>query len=220
MKNWLSRMDYKYGRKAPQRLMLLIAGAQMVVWLATWLLQVPLLAFLDLNRPALLHGQVWRLVSFLFVPVSLNPNPLFFALSVYMIYWIGSSLENAWGSFKFDVYLLLGMAGSWVACLLTGAASAMGIYYSMFFAFAYLYPEMQILLFFIIPVKVKWLGLFAGVMYVINILFSGSLMTSLALLVGVVNFLVFFGGDGWNSLRRELEQRRRRREWQNQWRNS
>lgn len=213
-------MDYKYGRKAPQRLMLLIVGAQMVVWLATWLLQVPLLAFLDLNRPALLHGQVWRLVSFLFVPVSLNPNPLFFALSVYMIYWIGSSLENAWGSFKFDVYLLLGMAGSWVACLLTGAASAMGIYYSMFFAFAYLYPEMQILLFFIIPVKVKWLGLFAGVMYVINILFSGSLMTSLALLVGVVNFLVFFGGDGWNSLRRELEQRRRRREWQNQWRNS
>ena len=111
--------------------------------------------------------------------------------------------------------MVLGMA----ACGSDGGASAMGLYYSLFFAFAYLFPDVQLLLFFIIPIKVKWLGVFAGALYALNVLFSGSLMASLALLVGIVNFLIFFGRDGIDRFRREMEQRKRRREWQNQWRN-
>ncbi len=216
--NWLTKMEYKYGRRAPQRLMLLVAGGQIIAWLAMMLFYAPLPLHLVLDRWSLFHGQIWRLITFLFVPVSFTPNPLFFALSVYLIYWIGSSLENAWGSFKFDVYLGLGVLGAWLACLLTGTGSAMSLYYSLFFAFAYLFPEVQLLLFFIIPVKVKWLGAIAGILYLLNIIFAGSLASSLALIVGMLNFLVFFGKGTFLAIKREIEQRRRRREWQNQWR--
>lgn len=216
---WLAKMEYKYGNKAPQRLMVLIAGGQIVVWLGMMLFNQFLPMQLDLFRDPVLHGQIWRLVSFLFVPVNGSANPLFFALAVYLIYWIGNSLENAWGSFKFDAYLAFGVLGGWLACLLTGYSGAMTIWYSFFFAFAYLYPDVQLMLFFIIPVKVKWLGIFAGALYVLNILFSGSLLLSLSMIVGMLNFVLFFARGGIHTLKRNLEQRRRRREWQNQWRN-
>lgn len=217
--NWLSKLEYKYGRKAPRRLMLVIAGGQIVAWLAMMLFYAPLPMHLVLDRWSLLHGQIWRLITFLFVPVSFTANPLFFALAVYLIYWIGSSLENAWGSFKFDVYVGLGVLGAWLACLLTGGSSAMALYYSLFFAFAYLFPDVQLMLFFIIPIKVKWLGAFAAALYLLNILFAGSLHASLAMIVGMLNFIVFFGKGTFTGIKREIEQRKRRREWQNQWRN-
>lgn len=216
--NWLYRMEYKYGRKAPRRLMLGIVGGQIIVWLAMMLFYAPLPLHLALVRGPLFHGQIWRLITYLFVPVSTTWNPLFFALAVYLLYMVGSSLENAWGDFKFDVYLGLGLVGGWIACLLTGGCSAMPLWYSLFFAFAYLFPDVQLLLFFIIPIKVKWLGAFAGALYLLNVIFAGSLSASLAMVVGMLNFIVFFGKDTFLGIKNALEQRKRRQEWQNQWR--
>lgn len=219
--DWLSKLEYRWGRKAPRNLMLVIVGGQIAVWLVVMLAYQDLYYLVQLTRSGLVHGQLWRLVSFVFSPVSMTGNPLFFALALYLIYMIGTSLERAWGSFKFDVYLLLGVVGAWAACLLTGASSAMALYYSLFFAFAYLFPNVQLMLFFFIPVKVKWLGWIAAAMYLLNIaapLVYGDWRTSLALVVGVANFLIFFGRGAVQAVRAEVKNRKRRREWQNQWR--
>ena len=216
--NWLSRMEYKYGRKAPRRLMLLIAGGQIITWLVMLFAYAALPAHMMLARYQIFHGEIWRLISFLFIPVEITPNPLFFALATYLVYWIGSSLENVWGSFKFDVYLGLGILGAWLSCMLVGIGGTSALYYSLFFAFAYLFPDVQLLLFFIIPIKVKWLGALAAVLYVIDIFTSGSLLASLSLIVGLLNFWIFFGKDGFRTAKNSIQQYRRRKEWQKQWR--
>ena len=219
--DWLTKMEQRWGRKAPRNLMLVIAGGQIAVWLVVMLAYQNLYSLIQLTRSGLAAGQVWRLVSVVFSPVSMTVNPLLFALALYLIYMIGTSLERAWGSFKFDMYLVLGMAGAWVACLITGYSDAMALYYSLFLAFAYLFPEVQLLLFFFIPVKVKWLGWIAAAMCLLNIvapLFYGDWRSSVALLVGLANFLLFFGKGTVQALRAEANNRRRRREWQNQWR--
>ena len=139
--DWLTKMEQRWGRKAPRNLMLVIAGGQIAVWLVVMLAYQNLYSLIQLTRSGLAAGQVWRLVSFVFSPVSMTVNPLLFALALYLIYMIGTSLERAWGSFKFDMYLVLGMAGAWVACLITGYSDAMALYYSLFLAFAYLFPD-------------------------------------------------------------------------------
>ena len=217
---WLAKMQYRYGARAPKNLMLAVAGGQIIAWLVIMLAWAPLYNYLQLTREGLIHLQLWRLVSFVFSP-SLTMNPLFFALEVYLIYMIGTALERAWGAFTFDAYFLLGMAGAWAACLLTGASSASALWYSLFFAFAWLYPDMQLLLFFVLPVKVKWLGLAAAALYLLQaaqLLLTLRFTSALALVVGLANFLVFFGPDIWRRLRGEASARRRRREWENQWR--
>ena len=143
--NWLAKMQYRYGRKAPKNLMLVVAGGQIAAWLVIMLVNSNVYYLLQLTRSGLMHLQLWRLVSFVFSP-SLTMNPLFFALEVYLVYWIGTSLERAWGAFTFDVYFLLGMAGAWVSCLLTGWGSSEALFYSLFFAFAWLFPDMQLIL--------------------------------------------------------------------------
>lgn len=217
---WLAKLQYRYGRRAPKNLMLVVAGGQIVAWLAITLFYGGLYEKLQLTRAGLAHLELWRLVTFVFSP-SLTTNPLFFALEVYLIYMIGTSLERAWGAFTFDVYFLIGMAGAWVACLLTGYGSTSSLYYSLFFAFAWLYPDMQLLLFFVLPVKVKWLGWIAGALYLVNLgflLLTFQLAQAAALVVGLAGFLLFFGPGAVGRLRSEAAARRRRREWQNQWR--
>lgn len=218
---WLARMEYRYGARAPKNLMLVVAGGQIAAWLVIMLFYSGLYNWIQLTRAGLLRLELWRLVTFVFCPMDLTTNPLFFALEVYLTFIIGISLERAWGSFKFDVYFLLGMAGAWVGCLLTGYGSVSSLYYSLFFAFAWLFPDHQLLLFFVLPVKVKWLGLAAGALYLLNLallLVTLHFAQAAALVVGLAGFLVFFGPGAAGQLKNRAEARRRRRQWQNQWR--
>lgn len=218
--NWLYKMEYKYGRKAPKNMTLVMVGGQILVWLIVMLAYWPLYDMLVLTRAGLFGGEVWRLLSFLFVP-SLEMNPLLFALEMYIFYLLGSSLERVWGNFKFDVYLVVGILSAWVACLITGGASNVTLYYSIYFAFACLFPDHQFLLFFVLPVKVKWLGLIMGVLYVFQIairLFVGDFWGALAMVIGMANFLLFFGKGLWGDISTNIKAKKRQREWKNQWR--
>lgn len=217
---WLAKLEYRYGRHAPKNLMLVVAGGKIIAWLVVMLLYYQLYGWLLLTRNELLRGEVWRLVTFVFTP-NFTTNPLFFALEVYLIYWVGTSLERAWGAFTFDVYFLLGMAGAWVACLLTGWGSSLPLFYSIFFAFAWLFPNVELLFFFVLPVKVKWLGLAAAALYLYDmaeLVFYGQYGQVLAMLLGFANFFIFFGPDAFHRIKTRAEARRRRREWENQWR--
>lgn len=209
--NWLAKMQYRYGRKAPKNLMLVVAGGQIAAWLVIMLVNSNVYYLLQLTRSGLMHLQLWRLVSFVFSP-SLTMNPLFFALEVYLVYWIGTSLERAWGAFTFDVYFLLGMAGAWVACLLTGWGSSEALFYSLFFAFAWLFPDMQLMLFFVLPVKVKWLGWIAAAILLLQLI-VGSWGVKVNVLLSLVNFALFFGRGAVQQARGEIQAYKRRRQW-------
>ena len=149
----------------------------------------------------MLHGEIWRIITFIFVPNNFSPFALI--LSLYFYYFIGNLLEQQWGTPKFNLYYFSGVVltilTSVIATLATGVSqTVMGTYYvnmSMFLAFAALYPDMQVLLFFIIPIKVKWLAWADAALFAVDILgslfrldFLGALLPVIALL----NFLVFF----------------------------
>lgn len=213
---WLDKLERKYGRFCIPNLMKVVVFGQLAVWLAVMLLDYRVYGLLALSRQELMHLQLWRAVTFIFVP-SLTANPLVLALELYLYYVIGSSLERHWGSFRFNVYYLVGMLGAVAACLITGSAGNSALNLSLFFAFAALYPDMQFLLFFILPVKVKWLGAIAAVMYLLQFL-VGSLPTKVALLFGLANFLLFFGRGTYQGLRAEWVNYKRRKQWKDQWR--
>jgi hypothetical protein len=162
------------------------------------------ISFLGFSPGAiLLHGEVWRLVTFVFVPSSTNVLNL--ALSLYFYYWIGNMLEREWGTPKFNLYYLSGMILSiltgFIVFLLGGNGSIWGTYYinmSMFFAFAVLFPDLQVLLFFIIPIKVKWLAWLDGALFLVDILSSVmrlNVIGAVLPVVAILNFLVFFWTD-------------------------
>ncbi len=198
MKTWLYRMEYKYGRHAIVNLMQTVVIGMALVFVADLLNPtVNLASYLTLDRNAILHGQVWRLVTFLFLPP--DSSLLFIFLSLYFYYWIGGSLESTWGSFKFNIYYLCGVLGAIAACLITGYADNYFLNMSLFFAFAALYPDTQLLLFFVIPVKIKWLAWLDAALFAFSFI-TGGWPTKVALLMSLVNFLLFFGPDFFKKL--------------------
>ncbi len=193
MKNWLYRMEYKYGRKAIPNLIQTIVIGMALVFVADLLNPtVNLSAWLTLDRAAILRGQVWRLFTFLFLPP--NTSLFFIFLSLYFYYWIGGSLESTWGSFKFNIYYLCGALGAIIACLITGYGDNYFLNMSLFFAFAALYPDMQVMLFFVIPIKIKWLAWLDAALFAVSF-FTGGWSVKAALVMSLVNFFLFFGPD-------------------------
>lgn len=152
-----------------------------------------------------LDGEVWRLFTFLCKPPITN---LVFALFFwYMFFLMGSALENTWGAFRYNVYLLVGWAATVaVSFLQPDAYASIGFLQgSVFLAFAYLYPDFEFLLFFILPVKVKWLALLQWIGYAIT-MFTGTAMVQLLVFASVSNFFLFF----WHDIYLRMKSGRRR----------
>ena len=159
------------------------------------------LAFLNFNLSGLLHGEIWRIVTYIFVP---DYGGIFWMLvALYFYYWIGSTLERQWGTVKFNLYyfggVLLTVVGTILASLISGqyGLTVSGTAYinlSMFLAFALLFPDTQVLLFFIIPIKMKWLAIVDGGFFLWGILAAairGSLVGVIVPLFALLNFAVF-----------------------------
>ena len=212
MNNWLYKMERRFGRYGIPNLAKYLALGQLVVWVIVRFFYGDLLGLITLSRSGLMHGQIWRLVTFVFVP-PLTFNPLYLVLDLYFLYFVGTSLENSWGSFRFTLYYLIGMAGAIVSCLLLGTYSSSTLLYSLFFAFACLYPDVEVLLFFILPIKVKWMGIAAAALYLWDFLWAG-MWYKLGMVLGLVNFFLFFGPTLWQN----YQNRKRREAWKNQWR--
>lgn len=146
-----------------------------VLMLLTMRTDANAVSFLYLNGSKVLHGELWRIVTFIFVPTS--SSPFWLAISLYFYYWIGSSLERQWGTARFNLYYWSGVLLTVIATLAASAISGVGysvggtgyVNLSMFLAFAFLFPDTQLLLFFFIPVKIKWLAWLDIAVFVIGI---------------------------------------------------
>ena len=171
------------------------------------------ISFLAFNWGMVLRGEIWRLITFIFVPT--NTSPLWLLLSLYFTYFIGNLLEREWGTPKFNLYYLSGVALTILTGIIShyafGYSTIYGTYYvsmAMFLAFAALYPDMRVILIFI-PIKVKWVALIDIVLFSIDILSSLlrlDFVSALLPIVALLNFLVFF----WTDLTAALGYQRRR----------
>jgi len=151
----------------------------------------------------ILTGQVWRLITWIFIP--LNNNPFFVLISLYFYYFIGSSLESEWGTGKFTIYYTLGILlhlfyGFFMLIVFNRAVLIVPIYLnlSMLFAFASLFPDNVIRLFFFIPLKVKWLAIFTAAIYLYSIIsdmIAGRFAIAFLPIVAFMNFFVVCGSD-------------------------
>ena len=199
----VSRFLYKHPNFGIPRLMLYLIIGNALVYLFTMMDRTGMLAwYLCLAPDRLLKGEIWRLVTFVFVPNT--GRLIFLVIELYFYYLIGSTLERAWGVGKFTVYYLCGMAITVVygilASLITGRSLALtGSYLSlsMFFVYATLWPDNQVLLFFFIPVKVKWLAWFEAAVFLLTMITGRTLLP----LVGLANYFLFCGTSLLASLK-------------------
>lgn len=167
--SWLRKMERKCGKYAIPNLMRYVA----ILYAVGAIIQAvspSLLSMLSMDFGAVLQGQVWRLVTFVIDPPS--SNILLNLLSIYVYYNMGTSLERRWGTFAFNLFFMLGVLFHILAGIITyflfGATISLGMYYlnlSLFFAFVTEFSEVQFLLFFIIPIKAKWLGIIDAIYF-------------------------------------------------------
>ena len=206
----LDRIERKIGRYAPRNLMLVIVIGKAVVWLLETIVAqragVFITDWLYFDKAAILRGEVWRVLTFIFLPDSYSLFTL--ALSLYFYWWIGSSLESVWGSFRFDAYYLCGVVGAIIGGFITGYATNSYLNMSLFLAFAILFPDVQVLLFFFIPVKMKWLGILDAVSLTLTLIF-GSWPIRILVLLSLLNLLLFV----WRIPIDKIHNAYRRRKW-------
>lgn len=207
--NFLNKLERKIGRFAIPNLMFMIIVGQFTVFAASMLFpQLNIQGFLSLDKNAIFEGQVWRLLSFIFIP---PPSGIIFMIfSLYFYYLIGTSLENQWGSFKFNIYYLTGMIGIILASFITGNGTNIFLNYSLFFAFAVFYPEFQVNLFFILPIKIKYLALLDALFFVYSFIIGGWVIR-LSIIASLLNFILFFGGDFIKFIKQQASYQKTRR---------
>lgn len=209
----LDQLERRFGRLALPRMLHWIIGFQVMCFVLTIVNEeFPIWLVHDSNL--IFQGQVWRLVSWLFLPVSLNP--FFFAITVMFMLFVSNSIEGEWGAFRVNLYLgasALGLALAGLAPFFAGYSLAFGaIFFSgAFLAFATLFPNQIIQLFFIIPIKAKWLGVADAVGLVALVLTASSpvLMGTLVVL-GLTPYLLTFAPGFLDNYRRESTAKVRR----------
>jgi len=197
MDSLLTRLDRRIGRYAIPNLIYYVVGGMALIWAASYAKPwaVERIAF-DLD--AVRRGQVWRLVTFLFAPLGQDYWAL---IGMYFTVWIGRGLEQHWGAFRFNVYYFLGALGAVLAGVIAGETTNIWLDSSLLLAFATLFPNESILLFFVIPVKVKWLGIFSALFMGFRFVVSDG-TSRVAIAAALLNYVVFFGGH-WSDVLRD-----------------
>ncbi|MBE7212925.1 MAG: hypothetical protein INR65_18075 [Gluconacetobacter diazotrophicus] len=214
---WINALERRFGQLAvPGLIRIVVVLNALVFLLAT---QSPALVdVLRLRPERVLHGEVWRLVSYIFIPQvtvggQMSVIWVFFYLN--FLWVLGEGLEQAWGSFKLNLYYLVGMLGTAFAVFCFHVPGSTGVYLNMslFYAFATLFPNYPILLFFVIPVRVKWIAL-VSLAFLSLQLVVGESTDRLAILVALVNYLLFFGPTWLTYWREQGRTVTRRQEFQ------
>ncbi len=210
--NWIDKLERRWGHLGIPHLINGLMIGQLAAGLIMLLFNRYFASYIVLDRYSLLHGQIWRLVTFLFQPIWLGS--VLGILNLVFYFWIGNALTRVWGDFKMTLFLALGMIGAWVGCLLTGYAGADAIFQSMLFAYTWLWPDQMVLLFGIIPFKMKYLGWYELALWVINFLLGG-VATKVSLVLGLSGFLAFYGHEVFFWCRDAIASWKRRRDWEN-----
>jgi len=208
MQNWYDKIARRFSRLAIPDLMkyiVLTMGAVFIIDFVTGYKASSLLMF---DWAAIQQGQIWRLISFIFIPV--NSSPIFIIFSLYFYWMIGVGLEQEWGAARFNLFYLTGIVGTIIAGIITGYAVNFYLNLTLFLAFAVLFPNFEVRLFFFLPVKMKWLA-WLDAAYLAYLLIISDWPGRLAIIVSLANFILFFWQSAWNR----VINFRRQQKWKN-----
>jgi len=204
----IDQLDKKIGRYAIPNLTIYLIAGQSFFYLMYMTGKLERSAtYLSANL--LMSGEWWRIFTLPFDPP--RQSLIFTLIAWYFFYMLGSTLEQHWGAFRYNAYLFFGCAITLAASFLVPGYAVSNAFLagSVFLAFATLFPEYEILLFFVLPVKIKWLALFTWLGYAYQLVF-GDWATRLMVLAATANYLVFFAGDIYRNAkygRRQLVKR-------------
>ena len=200
--NWLNKLERKLGRHYIPNLMKYLCFAMLGVFVLDHLpLYRSASQLLYFNRALILRGEVWRLITFIFLPPS--SSILWILFSLYFYYFLGTALESYWGSARFNIYYAIGILGNIASGFILGVATNEYLNLSLLLAFAVLYPEHEILLFFFLPVKMRWIGWAWGA-YLIYQFVIVPLPYKLSLVFSLLPFILFFGKQAWLQARMDF----------------
>jgi hypothetical protein len=202
----ISKLESKFGRFAIPGLVQIIAMFQLLVLFMVMVMSkegaAAYLRFLELNPYQVMHGEVWRLFTHVFIPG--NFSLIWALIGTMFMMWIGRGLESAWGAFRINLYIFGWMLAVTLGALLFGwPAPGMFLYQTLLFAFAALFPNEEIYIYFILPVKMKWVAALSAGMTAFLVVREPSWL--LPVLVGHLNFLIAFG-PGFVSERARMAQ--------------
>jgi hypothetical protein len=206
----LDKLEKKFGRYAINNLIVYLLGGYAIGYLLSFgqrFTGVPYLNYLTLEPYYILHGQIWRIISWVIIPPDTS---IIWAIIMFMLYYqLGQTLERTWGAFRFNVYIFGGMVftllGAFVTYFIYGGTLPVGYigqitstYYinlSIFLAFSTCFPDMQVLLYFIIPIKMKWMSIFYMVIIgyeVVRYCLAGAFFAAVPVIASLLNFFIFF----------------------------
>ena len=213
--NWINKLERRFGRYAIHNLPAVMIG----LYVAGYILSVTsptILNFLTLEPYYILHGQIWRVITWVIVPPE--TFGIFTIIMLFFYFSIGRTLEQTWGAFRFNLYIFTGILFTVIGALILhafypryligGLFSTYYINMSIFLAFALSYPDMHVLLYFIIPVKMKWMGMLYGALTVYEMIRS-SWPVRVAIIASLLNFILYFllsrnsGRAGMGGFRRQ-----------------
>ena len=203
--NRFDRFCYRHSNKGIPNLMMFVSAGIAIVYLFSFIdPSGAIYRFMCYNRASILSGQVWRLVTYIFIPDT--NGLLFLAIQLYFYYIIGRILERDWGTLRFNIFYFTGVLMTSVAALVLNAyATAFYINFSLFMAYASLYPENRVLLFFIIPLKIKYLAIAYLVLTIFGII-GGTFPSNLLPLFALLNYIIFF----WPQMKNMVNSSKRR----------
>lgn len=211
--DFMTKLERKYGKFAiPNLTVILIAG--FVVGYLIEIFSADALELIALNPAKVMQGQIYRLITWVLIPPS--GISIWVIIMLFFYFSIGRTLENTLGDFRYTVYIVsgiiftdLGMMLTYVVMKALGHAELLDVYYSyglygastyylcmsMFLAYAFMFPDHQVLLYFIIPIRVKWMGYLDIAYLIVEILRYGLAhyyTGMITVVMSVLNFIVFY----------------------------
>lgn len=213
----LDKLERKFGKYAIVHLIDYLIGGYIIGYVLRFgaaFTNVNVLSYATLEPYAVLHQfQIWRVITWVLVPPQDN---IIFAIIMIIFYWqLGRALEQTWGAFRFNVYIFGGILftviGAFlyygITALVTGQqVVGLGAYFStyyinmsIFLAFAVCYPDMQVMLYFLIPVRMKWMSIFYIIIIAVEFFQTGA-AGKVAIAASLLNFLIFWLGTRRSSI--------------------
>lgn len=211
--NWIDKLERKYGRYGIPNLTIYVVACYVLGYLLMQL-NPSILSMMSLDVSRILQGQIWRIFTWVIYPPS-NSSLLWFVIAILFFYYpLGTSLERTWGTFRYNLYIFSGLLFTVIAAFLlhfiTGGTVMFGgmewalggsifsTYYislSIFLAYAMTCPDMQILLMFVIPVKMKWMAYVYGAMIIydiVNYIRNGMWFMAVPIVASLLNYVIFY----------------------------
>lgn len=201
---FIDKMERKFGKYAIHGLMKYVIACYIIGYVIAF--AAPQLLSVLTLEPFMVfhHGQVWRLISWVLIPPS-RSNIIFVVIMLILYYQLGTVLEQTWGAFRFNLYIFGGVIFTILGALLlyvilgvnmpVSIGASFSTYYinmTIFLAFAVCYPNMRVMLYFLIPIKMKWMALVYGVLIAYEFVTCGSWAGRVAIFASILNFLIFF----------------------------